>query len=66
MFKFENEAELVEMIKKQLMAGHVSSIPVDIVEGAIESIGALTSMDRMKAFSYISYRVGLGLTTFFL
>ena len=38
------------------MAGHVSSIPVDIVEGAIESICALTSMDCMKAFSYIVYR----------
>ena len=44
------------------MAGHVSSIPVDIVEGAIES----TSMDRMKAFSYIAYLVGLGLTNFFI
>jgi hypothetical protein len=50
----------------QLMAGHVSSIPVDIVEGAIESIGALTSMEHMKAYSCISYQVGLGLTNVFI
>jgi hypothetical protein len=44
----------------------VSSIPVDIDEGAIESIGALSSMVHMKAYSCDSYRVGLGLTNFLI
>ena len=44
----------------------MSSIPVDIDEGAIESIGALSSMVHMKAYSCDSYRVGLGLTNLFI
>ena len=39
---------------------------VNIDEGAIESIGALSSMVHMKAYSCDSYMVGLGLTNFFI